>query len=324
MTGVARRDFLIAAGGALVPWLARAQTKRVFNVGALVPMAGLAAQPYLSALRERLDAHGFVEGRNLRIAVRHASNPPMEAGDLVAAAPDALFACTAPLARALTQATQSIPIVFAWVADPVHAGLVQSYARPGANVTGVANRYAELAQKRVELLHELLPAARRVSVLAGVFDETMEDTLRHARIAAQRLGIAFNEAHTCAFWTEELGEALVSSADAIMAITPFAAYGTQWISEDLARFSIARRLPVVFSDLESVALGGLVSYGNSFIGDVRHAAGLLGQVLEGAKPAEVPVELAARFELAVNLRTARAIGVEVPQSILLRADRVID
>jgi len=324
MAGITRRGFLIATGAALASRLADASPDRGLQVGALLPMAGLAADPYLSALRELLAARGFVDGGNLRLDVQHATNPRQQAQELVSAAPDALFACTAPLARALARATKSIPIVFAWVADPVHAGLVQSYARPGANVTGVANRYAELAQKRVELLHELLPAARRVSVLAGVFDETMEDTLRHARIAAQRLGIAFNEAHTCAFWTEELGEALVSSADAIMVITPFAAYGTQWISEDLARFSIARRLPVVFSDLESVALGGLVSYGNSFIGDVRHAAGLLGQVLEGAKPAEVPVELAARFELAVNLRTARAVGIEVPQSILLRADRVIE
>jgi putative ABC transport system substrate-binding protein len=248
----------------------------------------------------------------------------MEAGDLVAAAPDALFACTAPLARALVRATQSIPIVFTWVADPVRAGLAQSYARPGANATGVANRYYELAKKRVEVLRELLPSARRVSVVAGVFDETMESTLHHARSAASRVGLELSEARTCAVWTAALGESLAANADAIMAITPFAALGMRWTSEELARFANARRLPVVFSDLESMELGGLISYGNSFVGDVRQAAELLARVLEGARPADMPVQLAARFELAVNLNTARAIGIEVPQSILLRADKVIE
>lgn len=323
MAGMTRRDFLIAAGAGLAPGFARARPARPVRIGVLLPLAGLAAQPHLAALRKRLAQHGLLEGGTLQLEVRHASHPAAEARELVAAKPDALFACTAPLARALARATRSIPIVFAWVADPVEAKLVESYARPGTNLTGVANRYYELAGKRVETLHELIPSARRVSVVAGVLDETMEGTLAHSKTAAARLGIELKDAQTCSVWTAQLGEALADGADAILAITPFAALGTPWTSQALARFAIERRLPTVFSDLESVELGGLASYGNSFAGDVWQAAGVLARVLAGSSPAEIPVELAARFELAVNLGSARAIGVEVPQPMLLRASRVV-
>jgi len=323
MAGITRRAFLIAAGAGLAPRIARARPSRTLRVGVLLPLAGLAAQPHLAALRESLAAHGLLENASLHLEVRHASHPAAESRELAAARPDALFACTAPLARALARATRSIPIVFAWVADPVAAGLVKSYARPGTNLTGVANRYYETAVKRIEALHELVPSAKRVSVVAGVLDETMDGTLAFSRAAADRLGMELKGAQTCSIWTAQLGEALADGADAVLAITPFAAFGMPWTSQALARFAIERRLPTMFSDLESVALGGLVSYGNSFAGDVRQAAGVLARVLEGANPAEIPVELAARFELALNLASARAIGTNVPPAMLLRADRVI-
>lgn len=286
-------------------------------------MAGLTAQPYLAAVRQRLGAYGFIDGRNLYLEIRYDA-VPREVRELIALKPDALFACTTILARALHAEAGPVPLVFAWVADPVHAGLVQSYARPGGNVTGVANRFYELAQKRVDILRELLPSVRRVAVAAAVFDPTLQIAMRHAEMAAARVEIELFRAQAGVAWTRALEQALAEGAQAFLILTPFSLFGMRYFAEEVVQFSIERRVPILFSDLESVALGGLLSYGGSPLSEVEQAAELLARVLKGERPADMPVELAARFELAVNLKTARAIGIQIPQSILLRADRIIE
>jgi putative ABC transport system substrate-binding protein len=318
----------LLAGAAAAALLARARARaqpspRVYRVGVLLPMAGLTAEPYLVAMRRRLLAHGLVEDRNLRLEIRYGASPA-EARELAATRPDALFALTTALASSLHAAAADTPKVFAWVADPVQAGLVQSYARPGGSMTGVTNRFYELVAKRVELMRELLPTARRVALVAGTFDAAIVTAIPHAEAAAARAQMTLLPVEMGVMWTRRLEEAVAGGAEAILVLTPFSVFGLRYYAEEVVRFSLARRVPMLFSDAESVPLGGLMSYGNDPLGEVEQAADMLARVLMGAKPADLAVQLAARFHLAVNLKTARAIGVEVPQSILLRADRVVE
>jgi len=321
-----RRDLLVAGAAAL--GLAHAhvlaqQKAREYRVGVLLPMAGLAAQPYLAAVRGRLLAHGFVEGRNLQLEIRYSS-ASMEARELAELRLDAVFALTTVLATAIHAAARDVPLLFAWAADPVQAGLAHSYARPGGTATGVANRYNELAAKRVELARELLPSARRLAVAAGTFDAGIRAAFPHAEEAAARAQMKLLPVEAGLMWTRSLDKALAEGADAILVLTPFAVFGLRWLAEEVVGFSIERRVPILFSDAESVQLGGLLSYGNNPLAEVEQAADLLARVLKGEKPADLPVQLAARFELAVNLKTAKVLGLDIPRSILLRADRVIE
>ena len=321
-----KRRALLAAGAAAlglarVPALAQ-QAGRIYRVGVFLPLGGLAAQPYLEAARQRLAAHGFVEERNLQLEIRHG-NVPWEARELAALEPDAFFALTTTLAHPMHEAAGTTPLVFAWVADPVHDGLVQSYARPGGSATGVANRFYELAEKRVELVRELLPSARRVAAAAGSFNYVVTTALDRAQAAAKRLDMTLMRAELGALRILALENALADGAQAVLMLTSLA-YGIGYFAEEMVRFALERRVPMVFQDFVTVQQGGLMSYGTDLRAEVRQAADLLARVLKGEKPAEMPVELAGRFELAVNLKTARAIGLEVPRSILLRADRVID
>lgn len=319
-----RRRQILLGGAATLLWKASALAQRTYRVGVLLPMAGMAGEPYVAVIREQLAREGFVEGRNLRLEVQYAGGPWADVRELVQSKPDAFLVCTTILTRSLHAAVDSVPIIFAWVADPVFSGIVQSYSRPGGNVTGVANRFFELAKKRTELLRELLPLASRAAMAAGVFDATIEIAMRQAQEVAKRLDLELFRAEAAADWVGALGRAVDAGADAVLVLTPFSVFGMRWAAEDVVRFSIERRVPVVYSDLESVELGGLMSYGNSFMADLRQAADLLARVLKGAKPGEIAIEQAARFELAVNMKTARAIGIEIPRSILLRADRVTE
>lgn len=321
-----RRKLLLGAAAALglarTPALAQ-QPGRVYRVGVALPMGGLTAQPYVEAIRRTLSAHGFTEGGNLQLEVRYGSMSA-DARELAVQEFDALLACTTGLAQAMHAAAVPAPLVFAWVADPVHAGLVRSYAHPGGNVTGVANRYFELTRKRVELLREILPAVRRIAVAAGVFDVTGRAAFREAEGVAGRLGIQLIEAELIPRGVSALERVLAEGAEALMFITPFTLFGMNYAAAEIVRFGIERRVPAIFADRETVEAGGLLSYSNDAFDDLRLAADLVARLLKGERPGDIPVEQAARFELAVNLKTARAIGMEVPQTVLLRADRVIE
>ena len=296
---------------------------RVYRVGLLLPMGGLAAEPYVAAIRQRLAAHGFAEGGNLRMETRYGG-AGAEARELAALQLDAAFACTTSLAAAMRTAARDLPLVFAWVSEPVQAGLVQTYARPGGPVTGVTNRFRELAQKRIELLRELLPSATRAALVAGIFDTGIRGALEDAQATGERLRLKLLPMEALGNWRGAFERALAAGSEAILVLTPFDIFGLSYASDEAVRFSLGRRVPIVFSDAGSVERGGLLSYGSDPLAELRQASDLLARTLKGEKPADIPVELASRFQLAVNLKAAGAIGIAIPRSILLRADRVIE
>ncbi len=316
-----RRDFV--AAGLAAPLLARAQrTDRRYRLGVLLPV-DTSGPNHLPVIRERLAALGFVEGRNIEIDVRYARTDPDAAQELLARKPDALLAATDDAVRVAQAATKSVPIVFTWVADPVLSGFVKTYARPGGNTTGVANRYYELTVKRLELLHELLPGVRRVGMTGRLHDAVGQTALRAAQEAAKRLKIEL--IILIGFGGIEVVNSLVAAgAQADCNSANFAIAGDRYAAEVAVRARAQARMPAVFVETETVEVGGLISYSSSLGDELRRTVDLLAKVLRGAKPADLPVEQAARFELAVNLKTAKALGLKIPQAILLRADRVIE
>jgi putative ABC transport system substrate-binding protein len=325
-----RRDLLLASSALLAAPLAGAQAPaRTFRIGMLFPVSAQSASAHLPAFRERMAQHGFVEGRNLTLDFRY----PQVGTQLAAAAakelmdlmPDVLVACTTTVTLGALAATGAVPIVFAWVADPISSGIVKAYARPGGRATGVTNRFYELSTKRLELLREALPNARRVAMLALYFDAALEKYLEAAQGPAKKLGLELvRRQASLGGWPEALKASMSQGADAAMVLTSFGIFGLHRDADETTRAARDLRLPTIYGDAETVERGGLMSYATSPSEDLRRAADLVAKILRGAKPAEIPVDQASRFELVVNRGTAQAMGLPLPQSVLLRADRVIE
>ena len=322
-----RRDLVLASSALLAAPFARAQQPgRIYRIGALFAGGAAAMQLYRSALKERLALHGFVEGRNLQIDARGATaifHEDREAvREMVTAKADAIFTCLDRVTEAAQAATQSVPIVFAWVADPVTTGFVKSYSRPGGNVTGVTNRFGELALKRLELVRELLPKATRAAVIGRHLPDSLYEVVApHLRRAAAQLSFDLIEFSTVQ-WVPGLDRAVKAGAEAVLL---FGSFVGQMVSADqVIEYANQHRIPAVFAETETVERGGLISYGTNLVDDIRRAGDLLARVLRGARPADLPIDQAARFELAVNLKAAQTIGLKVPTSIVVRADRVIE
>ena len=327
MGRVGRRQFLIAAGALLAaPRIGRAQQPgRTYRVGALFAGDSETRQLLRSALTERLSTHGFVEGGNLRIEYRFGfvgtTTNQNAVTALLAVKPDALFTVWTLPTQAAQRLTSTVPIVFTLVVDPIGSGLVQSYARPGGNVTGVTTRFAELFVKRLEFARELLPGVKRVAV-TGAWGERYRLLVPPFRSAAKQLGVDLIEVDYRSA-EDSVEFAARGGAEVIIPFDAFA-HGLRASGEQMVRAALERRMPVIFAGAEMVEAGGLMSYGTNTVDDVHRGAALLARVLKGEKPADIPVDQAARFELAVNLKTAKAIGVTIPHSIMLRADRVIE
>jgi putative ABC transport system substrate-binding protein len=304
------------------------QPGRTYRIGVLIPMVREAGEKYLVVLRDQLAKHGFVEGRNLRIDVQfvaYGTRPNIDAArELLALKPDAILACSTLVAQAAKAATSSVPIVFTWVSDPVVSGIVKDYAKPGGNVTGVSIRFFELAAKRLDLIRELLPSAKRVAVMSGVFDSVLEAAMVYAERAAKQLGFELFRVSTNGAWAEAIRKTANSGAHAALVVTPFAVLGWSPTAEEAVRHTAEQRLPAIFAESESVELGGLMSYATNLSDDLRRGADLLARVLRGERPGDLPIDQSSRFELAVNLNTARAMSLAIPQSLLVRADRVIE
>lgn len=327
MRKVRRRQFLVAAGALLAAGPLHAQQPaRTYRIGALLGGGRDTMQRYRAALVERLGTQGFVEGRNLEIDARGSSGMFHEdrevAREFVAAKRDAIFTCETGATQAAQAATKTIPIVFAWVADPVASGIVKSYASPGGNITGVTNRYAELFVKRLELLRELLPKAKRVAVLryaaASLYRDVVAPSLRKA---ARQLEFELVEIERPQ-WASAIEGAAKDGVDAVLPADIFV--GTRLSGEQVVEATNRLRLPTVFANSNMVEAGGLVSIGTNLENDIRRATDLLARVLKGAQAGRQPVDLATQFELVLNLKTARSIGLTVPQSVYLRAHRVIE
>jgi putative tryptophan/tyrosine transport system substrate-binding protein len=319
----------LASATALWPRVARAQRhERVRRVGVLMGFAGNDEiwQVYLATFRQRLQDLGWSEGGNLRIDYRFAGEKSegirIAAAELVALAPDVILVSTNPAVSALMQATRTIPIVFTWVSDSVGSGFVTSLARPGGNVTGLHNFEPAVGGKWLELLKEVAPRVRRVAVV-HVPDITANVAFLHVvKAAASTFGVTVTAAGVRnAGDIEPVLTAFAREPNGGLIVTPSPLTATR---RDLIIAVAARlSLPAIYSFGFYANSGGLVSYGINQLELVREAASYVDRILRGANPGELPVQLPAKYEFVINLKTAKALGLTIPQSILLRADEVI-
>ena len=279
--------------------------------------------PWIEAFRKTLDALGYVEGRNVAYVYRlaAAADMPQAARDLLRSGVDLVVAGGTPAALAAKQASTTVPIVF-MSADPVDAGLVASLARPGGNVTGIGTLAPELGVKRLELLRELLPRAKRVAVLINPDNPVSAIQQRSLESAAKNLGLQLQMCNVRR--REDLDGALSAlkrtNVDAFVIVIDAVLMGSQ---ARIAQQSLRAKVPGIFPFRTGADAGGLLSYGTDNTALWQQAAVIAGKIFKGAKPADLPVEQLIRFELVVNLKSATALGVSVPESILLRADEVM-
>lgn len=322
-----RRDFLgaFACLGLCVPRVARAAGK-VPRIGYLVqsPLVD-PPSPERAAFLAGLRALGYEDGRSVVIEYRSARSDaellPFLADELVASKVDIIVAVGTPPAVAARKATSTIPIVFLFNVDPVGTQLVESLVRPGGNVTGMSSLGAELGAKRLDLLKETLPRLSRVAVLRDsgfLIDSELNNiqaTARSFGIAVQSVDIGGHPDLTAAF--AALAQA---RPDALLVTTNLRTHQYRNI---IAEFAIRQRLPTMFGRRDFVVSGGLMSYATDFSTLSRRAASYVDRILRGAKPADLPVEQPTQFEMVVNLKTAKMLGITIPPSILIRADEVI-
>jgi putative tryptophan/tyrosine transport system substrate-binding protein len=329
MFGIRRREFITLLGGAAAAWpvAARAQQPALPVIGFMVASSLGSLRQQVTAFREGLKELAYVEGQNVAIEYRYAEGQPDRfpalAADLVRRQVAVFAVGGAGGARVAKQATRTIPIVFSVGEDPVTAGLVDSLNQPAGNMTGVYQFTAGLEAKRLGLLHEMVPKATTIAVLINSNYSGAEGQLRDVQEAAPRLGVqllivranAESEFNT-AFSTlvqQGVGALLVCAS-------PFFNSRRQQLVVLAARHSV----PAIYEWRDFAEAGGLMSYGTSLADAYRQAGVYVGRILKGAKPADLPVVQVIRFEFAINLNTAKAIGLEVPASLLARADEVIE
>ena len=301
---------------------------KVWRVGFLDGGPEAVRRPALDAFRRRMAELGYVEGTSVayesRYAAGHFERLPALAKELIALSPDALLVATTPAATAAKAATSTIPIVIVSVADPVGTGLVQSLARPGGNITGITNITAELAGKRLEITKEIVPAATRIAVFINPDDPNSASQLRHAQEAARSLEIELQPVAPIrgADDIDKAFEAVVQggAGAGIRMVDPLVGA----LAKQTAAAELKYRLPVIHAFRYNPEAGSLVSYGTDTPSQYRQAADLMSKILKGAKPAALPLEQPVKFELVINLKTAKVLGLTVPQSLLAGADQVIE
>jgi len=322
---VKRRDFIALLGGAAAwPLAGRAQQPaKTVCLGLLATLPLPPVQRLFPKLRE----HGYVEGLNLRVEARFAEGRddryPALAAELVALPVDIIVTWGTPAALAAKQATKTVPIVMGAIADPVSVGIVSNLARPEGNITGFSSQNADLEGKRLELLKDLLPRLNRVGILANVTNPFLDVALNRLRPASERLGIAMEivEVHN----SDKVEGALIrldrARPDAVLVPADnLLLTKRHQIAAALAR----SKLPTVYAIREFAAAGGLIVLGANFGVLFERAAGYVDRIVKGAKPADLPVQLATEFELIINLQAAAALGLTIPPTLIARADEVIE
>ena len=324
-----RREFITLLGGTVAMWplVALGQQPSMPVVGLLRSTPAASFSDLVTALRQGLNEAGFVEGRNVIIEQRWADNQPDRLPDLAADLvrhQAAVIIGNQQAVQAVKAATTTTPIIFVTGEDPVRAGLVASLSRPGGNLTGVTFfGGSQLNAKRMELLHELVPKATIVAVLGDSRYPSFDAELPDVEAAARAMGLHIVLARVAKASEFEAAFAKVvkSGAGALLVSgSPF------FTSERSTIVGLAARhaIPAVYDLRNLVEVGGLISYSSSFTGAYRQAGVYAGQILKGAKPSELPVQRATTFELSINLKTAKALGLTVPATILARADEVIE
>jgi putative ABC transport system substrate-binding protein len=330
MSDMRRREFIAALGGAAAwPLAARAQ-ERVRRLAALIAYTqdNAEAQRWVAAFRDGLQQLGWVEGRNLRIDYRWGGVDmnvlQRFAKEIVAANPDVIFSTGSPTTRMLKQETRTIPIVFGNLVDPVGQGFVASLARPGGNVTGFVNLEPSVTGKYVELLKEIAPRLTRIAIFYNPATAPYHEIyLNPFKAAAASLGVVPIVAPI-----RDLGELeTVMAAQAREPNTGLIAMPDGFQSEnyrEIAALAARYRLPGVYSTLAVARAGGLLGYSNQIADNYRRAAAYVDRILKGEKPSDLPVQFPVKFELVVNLKAAKALGLEVPPLLEQRADEVIE
>jgi putative ABC transport system substrate-binding protein len=317
-----RRQFITLLGGATAAWpiAARAQAK-IYTIGVLA-IANPSPDPLLNALREGLREAGYLEGQNLRLEVRTADAGPMfaeEAAELVHLKVDLIVTFFTPAALSAKQATTEIPIVMAGAGDPVETGIVASFVRPGGNITGLSSGGAEVAGKSVELIREIIPSARRIGVLANETDPFAKPYLAQISQAAHNAAMEIEAIMT------RPGQPLEPAFETMSGrrLDGLVIQGSI-ARKEILDLAIKHRLATLTSTRLGPPLGALMSYSSDYLALARQSAAYVDKILKGAKPAELPVAFPTKFELIINLKTAKALGLEVPPMLLARADEVIE
>jgi putative tryptophan/tyrosine transport system substrate-binding protein len=323
-----RREFILSLGGAAAWSLAirsvDAQQPKVWRIGYLAATAPTAIPVLWGAFREGLRDRGYIEGQNLTIESRWA-NPPsrVHAIELANLNVDVIVAWATHAVTAAKAATSTIPIVMVGIADPVGPGFVASLAKPGGNITGTTNLARDLGGKLVELLLRLVPEAKHIAALRNPKNPASALQYREVEVAARTLGLKLD------------GINITNKDDIAVAFAQMTGHGIKGVvaladpllisqGKAIADQAVAARLPIIFARRESVDVGGLISYGPSLRGQFRDTAIYVDKILKGSKPADLPVEQPTRLELVINLKTAKAMGIDVPLHLQQIADDVIE
>jgi putative ABC transport system substrate-binding protein len=331
MLDLRRRQFLTLLGGAAVwPLAAHAQqSERMRRIGVLMNLAAddREALTRVTALVQRLQELGWTEGHNVRIDTRWAAGDADSfrryAGELVALAPDVILSSGTPSAAALQQATRSVPIVFVQVVDPVGSGFVENLARPGGNMTGFSVFEYGISGKWLELLKEMSPRVTRAAVLRELATGYGTGQLGAIQSVAASLGVELSPLDVRD--ASEIERALAAFARSSNGGLIVTASSLAIVHRELIITLAARhRLPAVYFQRTFVTAGGLISYGPDSVGPFRRAAGYVDRILKGEKPADLPVQAPTKYDLVINLKTAKALGLEMPPTLLARADEVIE
>ena len=319
-----RRQFIFALGGAAVAWplAARAQQPKVPTIGVLV-IGNISPEEFWREFRQGLRDLGYIEGQNIRFEFRSAEGQidrlPELAAELVRLKVDVIVTWFTPTAVAAKQATREIPIVMAETGDPIGTGLVMSLPRPGGNVTGIASVAAELAGKSVQLIRDMLPSARRVTALANATDPFSKPFLEQVQLGGEATGTTINPIRISN--NEEFESAFAAMErdrpDAII-VQP------SLPSKRAAELALQHRVPAVSVPRWFADEGGLMSYSAIYADLFRKAAVYVDKILKGAHPADLPVEQPTHFELVINMKTAKALGLTIPATLLALADEVIE
>jgi putative ABC transport system substrate-binding protein len=321
MPGIRRRDVVAVIGGAAVSWPLAAQAQQSDRTRRIGVLVGDSLEP-LGRFREGLGELGYIDGKNIQIEVRSAGGQdtrlPELAAELVRSRVDIIVAVQTPAAHAAKNATRDIPIVV-MAGDPIATGLITNLARPDGNLTGVSATAAEAAAKSLELITEIKPGARRVGVLGNADDPFMRPFFDQIQQGAPRARL-------------EVQQFIIRSSDELN--TAFAAIASERADavfiqgslpvEMTVELALKYQLPSLSTQKSAVLAGILMSYNASFAERGRMIANYVDQILKGAKPADLPVQQPTRYELAINLKTAKALGLEIPPSLLARADEVIE